>query len=247
MARSGGGNYRGLLELLASVQRYRIPAPSGAHDSMVEYDRRRSVKEMLLESIINTCVDTADAVRMIRAAMARPAPVADVQPWEEPMHRVLSAVMRGEASTVRKGWKELLTALGHQPLLYVSLARGGNPLKIVAARSLQSMLCRLLAYLPRLGLIHETAQLLETIQGMEFEHPQGPGAITEFDRVFQIGCKSIVARWSRLRPIGPRRRAARINNLSTTNLSPCWNRPPSRCCAAGLRTAGASGYRCSNP
>ncbi len=54
------------------------------------------------------------------------------------------------------------------------------------------MLCRLLAYLPRLGWSHETAQLLETIQGMEFEHPQGPGAITEFDRVFQIGCKSIV-------------------------------------------------------
>ena len=72
--------YRGLLELLASVQRYRIAAPSGTHDSMVEYDRRRSVKEMLLESIINTCVDTADAVRMIRSAMASPAPAADAQP-----------------------------------------------------------------------------------------------------------------------------------------------------------------------
>ncbi len=77
-------------------------------------------------------------------------------------------------------------------MLYVALARGGNPLKIVAARSLQSLICRLLAYLPRLGLVLETAQLLETAQGMEFEHPQGPGAITEFDRVFQIGCKAIV-------------------------------------------------------
>jgi hypothetical protein len=185
-------NYRELLELLSTVQRYRIPAPSGAHDSMVEYDRRRSVKEMLLESIINTCVDTADTARMIRAAMSRQVPAADAQQWEEPMHRVLSAVLRGEASTIRKSWKELLVALGRQPLLYVSLARGGNPLKIVAARSLQSMLCRFLAYLPRLGLVQETAQLLETIQGMEFEHPQGPGAITEFDRVFQIGCKAIV-------------------------------------------------------
>jgi hypothetical protein len=186
-------NYRELLELLSAVQRYRIPAPSGAHDSMVEYDRRRGVKEMLLESIINTCVDTADAMRMIRAAMAGSTPlVDDARQWEEPMHRVLCAVLRGDAAGVRKDWKELLTALGRQPLLYVSLARGGNPLKIVAARSLQSTLCRLLAYLPRLGLVFETAQLLETIQGMEFEHPQGPGAITEFDRVFQIGCKSIV-------------------------------------------------------
>jgi len=185
-------NYRELLELLAAVQRFRILPPSGTHDSMVEYDRRRSVKEMLMENIINTCVDTADTAWMIRAAMTRHVDIAATAEWEEPMHRVLSAVLRGEAANVRKGWKELLTALRRQPLLYVSLARGGNPLKIVAARSLQGMLCRLLAYLPRLGLVHETAQLLETIQGMEFEHPQGPGAITEFDRVFQIGCKAII-------------------------------------------------------
>ena len=79
---------------------------------MVEYDRRRSVKEMLLESIINTCVDSADAVRMIRSAMARPAPVADAQPWEEPMHRVLSAVMRGDASTVSKGLEGTFNGAG---------------------------------------------------------------------------------------------------------------------------------------
>ena len=83
------------MELLSAVGRYRIPAPSGAHDSMVEYDRRRSVKEMLLESIINTCVDTADAMRMIGAVMADPVSAADPQSWEEPMHRVLSAVLRG--------------------------------------------------------------------------------------------------------------------------------------------------------
>jgi hypothetical protein len=185
-------NFDELLDLLAAVHRYRIPAPSGSHESMVEYDRRRSVKEMLLDHIINTCVDTADTMRMIRAAANRYMPIAEGNGWEEPMHRVLSAVLRGESANVRKHWKELLTTLKRQPLLYVALARGGNPLKIVAARSLQDMLCRLLAYLPRLGLILETTQLLETIQGMEYEHPQGPGAITEFDRVFQIGCKAIV-------------------------------------------------------
>jgi hypothetical protein len=186
-------NYRELLELLSAVHRHRIPPPSGAHASMVEYDRRRGVKEMLLESVINTCVDSADAIRMIRAAMADPGSLAaDARQWEEPMHRVLCAVLRGDAGGVKKVWKELLKTLRPQPLLYVSLARGGNPHKIVAARSLQGILCRLLAYLPRLGLLCETVQLLETVQGMEFEHPQGPGAITEFDRVFQIGCKAIV-------------------------------------------------------
>ncbi len=125
-------NYRGLLELLSAVGRYRIPAPSSAHESMVEYDRRRSVKEMLLESIINTCVDTADAARMIRAAMTAAPPAADDDRlWEEPMHRVVSAVLRGQASGARKEWKDFLTALREQPLLYVSLARGGSALKIV--------------------------------------------------------------------------------------------------------------------
>ena len=65
-------NHRQLLELLASVHRHRIPPPHGTQESLVEYDRRRSVKETLLEEIIQTCVETADAARMIRASMDHP-------------------------------------------------------------------------------------------------------------------------------------------------------------------------------
>ena len=43
------------------------------------------------------------------------------------------------------------------------------------------MLRRLLAYLPRLGLLRETVQLISTIQEMEANHPVGAGAITEFE------------------------------------------------------------------
>ena len=71
------------------------------------------------------------------------------------------------------------------------LGRGGNPQRIVASRNLQYVLRRLLGYLPRLGLLAETCRLLETVQRMEVGHPVGPGAITEFDRVFEIGCKAI--------------------------------------------------------
>ena len=62
-------NRQQLLELLAAVHRYRIPPPRGTQESLVEYDRRRSVKEMLLEQIIATCVETGDAARMIRVVM----------------------------------------------------------------------------------------------------------------------------------------------------------------------------------
>lgn len=185
-------NARQLGELLTAVQRYRIPAPRGTQESLMEYDRRRSLKEMLLEEIIAACVETIDAARMLRATMQHPATPADAEGWEGTVVRVLHLVLRGDAAAVRGRWRELTDALVRQPLLYVALARGGNPQRVVASRGLQRMLQRLLAYLPKLGLVRETFWLLETVQDMEFDHPVGPGAITEFDMVFEIGCRSIV-------------------------------------------------------
>jgi hypothetical protein len=54
---------------------------------------------------------------------------------------------------------------------------------------------RLLTIAPRLGLITETYRLLETIHEMERRHPAdptGPGAMTEFDRLFDKGARGIV-------------------------------------------------------
>ena len=101
-------------------------------------------------------------------------------------------MLRGDAAGVRKVWRRLISAFGQQTLLYVALARGGHPQRIVASRGLQAVLRRLLAYLPRLGLLQETMQLISTIQEMEANHPVGPGAITEFDQMFKIGCRAIV-------------------------------------------------------
>lgn len=184
-------NHRQLLTLLASVHQYRIPSPRGTHESLVEYDRRRSIKETLLEEIIEACAEMGDAARMIRASMGTSPAVAESDPWDRLAGEVLAAVLRGDVAGVRRLWPALLHTLEKQPLLYVALGRGGNPQRIVASRSIQYILRRLLSYLPRLGLLAETCQLLETAQRMEVGHPVGPGAITEFDRVFEIGCKAI--------------------------------------------------------
>jgi hypothetical protein len=184
-------NHRQLLELLASVYGYKIQPPRGTHESLVEYDRRRSVKEALLEEVIEACVETGDAARMIRASMTKPPELTDRGVWERHAVDVLAAVLRGDVDRVRRVWPKLLPTFNKQPLLYVALGRGGNPQRIVASRSLQYVFRRLLAYLPRLGLMAETCQLLETAQRMEVGHPVGPGAITEFDRIFEIGCRSI--------------------------------------------------------
>ena len=185
-------NRRNLLELLTAVHRYRIPAPRGAHEALLDYDRRLGIKVMLLEQIIDVCVETTDAATMIHASMRREEPIEGMDDWELPAGRVLSAVMRCDAAAVHKTWRRLIDALSDQPLLYVSLIHGGSPRRIVASRSLQCVLRRLFAYLPRLGLLGETARLLKTAQNMEIAHPVGHGAITEFDQMFQIACKAIV-------------------------------------------------------
>jgi len=185
------GNYRRLLALLAAVHRHRIPPPSGSHESLVEYDRLRSIKESLLEEIIEACVETADAARMLRVSMHHP-PAADASgDWEPLAERVLAAALRGDAPGVRRNWPAMLRAIEKQPLLYVALGRGGPPRRIVASRGLQYVLRRLLICLPRLGLLTETCRLLETAQGMEARHPVGAGGVTEFDHVYEIGCRAI--------------------------------------------------------
>lgn len=184
-------NRRRLEELLEAVHRYPIAAPRGTYDALLEYDRRRAIKEALLDRVIAACVETADAARVM--AMAVPwAPTESDAPWEEPAVRVFRSVLAGDAKQVRRDWPRLLKALAKQPLLYIPTVRGGKPQRIVASRNVQQVLRRLLACLPRLGLLTETYQLIGTIRDMEWNHRVGAGAITEFDRLFEIGCRAIV-------------------------------------------------------
>jgi hypothetical protein len=185
-------NRKLLAELMRAVDGYPIPVPRGNQEALVEFDRRRAIKEQLLEQIIATCVETADAARSIRAALREHVPEAEPAAWEEPAQQVFRAVFRGDREGIRAAWPQLIEALGNQPLLYVALARGGSPERIVASRNIQRVLRRLLAYLPRLGMLEETFRLIQTIQAMEQDHAVGPGAITEFDQMFEIGCRGIV-------------------------------------------------------
>ncbi len=181
-----------LLALLQSVQRYRVPPPRAAHESLVEYDQRRGVKEFLLDRVIGACVEMDDAARLLLAALPGRAPATDVAPWEQAAQPILRAAFEGDVPTIRAGWDGLLEKLSGEPLLYIPSSRGGHPQRAFASRSLQRLISRLLDCLPRLGLLRETYQLLQTVHEMERNHPVGPGAITEFDRLFDIGSRGIV-------------------------------------------------------
>jgi hypothetical protein len=159
---------------------------------LLEFDQRQSVKEMLLERIVVTTLETADAVRLIRAVGGEDLGPDDREPWEAYVGRILHAGYAGRPRQIEKIWPRLLDELADQPLLYLPPGRGGSPRKLIAARCLHRALHDLLVLLPRLGLLTETCQLIEMVQDMERENPVGPGGITEFDRIFATAYKAMV-------------------------------------------------------
>ncbi len=177
-----------LSDLLHAIDERRIPVPTASRDSLLEFDRRRSVKEALVEKTIAATTETADAARSIRAALGdAKRPTA-----ESLVDGLLQAVYQGNAPRVRQLWPEFLADLRPRSLLYVPLNRGGDPVRLARVRTLQQALRELLQGLPRLGLLSETCQLIETARLMESANPVGPGAISEFDRMFAAGYEAIV-------------------------------------------------------
>jgi hypothetical protein len=187
-------NFQALLRLLEQVKGYRLSSPSGDHDSMVEYDRMRLTKEAILDRVITAAVETADARRLLEAAarcrVETPASEADEE--ASLFCNVFSSLLRERIAQAQISLTPLLDLLSRKPLLYVPLAKGGDPHELVAAKIRQHALEDLLAWLPRKGLLIETCRLIEAAREMERLHPVGPGAVTEFDELFKIGYRALV-------------------------------------------------------
>lgn len=185
-----------LTQLLEQVHTHQLPHPTGDHESMVEYDRLRTIKDAIVEGVITTCVEAADAARLLRAAAGAmtvdDSPGADTPKAVGAAVGVLRAVLLADPDGVREHWPQLRTALAAEELLYIPFGRGGDPRKIVRARVLHRLISDLLAWMPRLGLIRETTGLLEVAQRMETDHPVGRGAVTEYDRLFEAGYAAVV-------------------------------------------------------
>jgi len=190
-----GTNYDQLIALLETVHSFDFALPSGTHESLVEYDRLRTTKEALVQKIIITSVETADAARLLAAAGCE-ATCDQVEAFSEPLDicsiKILRAILAGDAACVRSHWDELIAQLQPRALLYVPHSRGGEPRQIVSTRGLQKLIHDLLGWLPQLGLIQQTCELLDVAQEMETEHSVGQGAVTEFDRLFESGYQAIV-------------------------------------------------------
>jgi hypothetical protein len=195
-------NQQRLLALLDAVHEYPVPEPTAAFDSLVEFDRRRGLKEQLLYTTIGTCLDTSLAVSALRGASAalaaRTAAAATQTPqlagpeWEPAALRVEQALFGGEPAAAREAFNRFLDLFKTEPLLILPLAKGGSPRQLLRVRIAQTVLRALLTNLPRLGLLRETYELLQTARTMERAHPGRGQGVSEFNHFFQAGCQAVV-------------------------------------------------------
>ena len=180
-----------LITLLRAVAGHHVPLPGSDPVSMMEYDRRRMVKDALLDRIVVAYIASTEAAQFLMAAGAPDETTAD-----EPELRVISTLLRaavaGKAPAARQQYRKFVEHLENTPILYIPLAKGGDPQRAAVIRARQRALRLMLAILPRLGLLKETCQLIERCADVERHRPVGPGAVTEFDQLFRIGYQGMV-------------------------------------------------------
>src|SRR5262249_15380193 len=63
-------NLNKLPDLLDAVHAHPVPEPEGDYDSVVEYDRRRGLKEHLLTAALGACLDSTLAVAALEGYFA---------------------------------------------------------------------------------------------------------------------------------------------------------------------------------
>ncbi len=192
---------RKLSQLAHAIERQPLAPTSAEHEALVEYDRRRMVKESLLERVIATSVVTAEAELFLRAVLTDESAGRDFDAADDEVGRTraLGADGRALAGAAPERYRRSTQALAvvpaairRQPLLYVPLAKGGDPRRIAVARSMQQTMRMLLAQLPRLGLLREACQLIQTARAMERDSSARGGRGDRIRPLFEIGFKAIV-------------------------------------------------------
>ncbi len=197
---TASANLERLLALMDAVHGHPIPSAPGNYDSLVEYDRRRVVKEQLLYATIGTCLDMTLAVGALRGAQQKEEerdksdpdsslalPPSSLAPWGPAAIQLERAMFRGDVAAARPALAAFVEEFKREPLLFTPLTDGGEPRQILRVRVAQAILRVLLVNLPRLGLLRETYELLRTARAMEQSHPPRGRGVTEFSHYFQAG------------------------------------------------------------
>ncbi|MCS7304371.1 MAG: hypothetical protein NZ602_04605 [Thermoguttaceae bacterium] len=180
-----------LQQLLRDVFAYEIAPPRASWDSLTEYERRREIKDNLLERLLTAAVELAEAQWFLLAASDLPVP-EELSEWEKAAVDLLRAAFRQQTDRLSSYWNSLALTLMGEPVLYIPVSRGGHPARILRSQKILSLLRKLAKLLPHLGQIDLCLELISLVPELESRHPAGPGAVTEFDRLFLSAVEAII-------------------------------------------------------
>lgn len=190
-------NQEGLLQLLQEIQRLPTGSVLGTNEAMLEDDRQRRIQAMLAQEVLMAWLANERAAMAMAAAFPEPRLEAlpawsQVAAWQRKVI-LLERIARTQTSAdVKVAFDDVVEELRREPLLYVPLSKGGDPRRVSSCQRIQQVLRDLLRMLPRSGLFASTARLVEAVREMEKRFPAGARAVTEFDRLFQIGFQAII-------------------------------------------------------
>ena len=190
---------RTLIRAAATVAGRDATPPPGM--SPTEFDKLRWHRDAAAEQMIEAALQASETLWILSARLHGAGVRSGGQP-PSPRHRtgkasigrLFAALFAGEAEATRDQLALVRSRLVGTMVLYVPLARGGDPKRIVLARSRERLLTRLAACLPRLGLVAETAEMVHLAKALESRRPRGAASVSEFDRVFEAGTKALVER-----------------------------------------------------
>jgi hypothetical protein len=188
-------NQRRLLALLDSLSDHTIPKPLGSYDSLLEYDRRRVLREQLLDAAIGTCLDNYLAVGSLRGAIEEGgAEVTNGErpSWEPFVLQLERAFFQGDAAAARALLPAFLERFESEPLVAPALSEGAERRLVLRVRIAQTMLRALVTSLPRLGMLRETYHVLKTALRMEQkQHPPARG-VTQFNHLLEAAYQAVL-------------------------------------------------------
>lgn len=182
----------GLVALLKETWDRDISSDTGDLDLNIEYDIQLQSRYMMLHSIIAATISCVQAQRLLGCLLPaeKNDPAQETSATERKVSALYRSIVRRDRRAVRRQLPMLLSSIAERPLLYVPFENGGQPQRVLRAKSLQALIRFLLAQLPRMGLLRETLDVLRAAFRMERTSRPAGFAVTEFDRLFRIGLEN---------------------------------------------------------
>ena len=168
---------RDLLHFIDSIHAVEIPQSPGGLDEVIEFQRRKSYRDQLTDTTIDTCVEVIQAANGIAALIGEESHTASIH----------TAMATNDRDEVRDALPELMRSMSETPLLFVPLSDGGEPRQILQVRSTLSFFEMLFDRLSRLGLIRETYHLVKLAKSMEQNNPPEGRKVSDFERLYHVG------------------------------------------------------------